>query len=53
MIHNIKLNRSTKKLYTQFMKLKIQASAFKLFIILTKYISLERSDSQDSIFGGS
>lgn len=54
MIHNIKLNRSTKKhFFTQFMKLKIQASAFKLFIILTKYISLERSDSQDSIFGGS
>ncbi len=24
----------------------------KLFIILTKYISLERSESQDSIFGG-
>ncbi len=24
----------------------------KLFIILTKYISLERSASQDSIFGG-
>ncbi len=24
----------------------------KLFIILTKYISSERSDSQDSIFGG-
>ncbi len=24
----------------------------QLFIILTKYISLERSESQDSIFGG-
>ncbi len=24
----------------------------KLFIILMKYISLERSESQDSIFGG-
>ncbi len=24
----------------------------KLFILLTKYISSERSDSQDSIFGG-
>ncbi len=24
----------------------------KLFIILTKYILLERSESQDSIFGG-
>ncbi len=24
----------------------------KLFIILTKYISLEKSESQDSIFGG-
>ncbi len=24
----------------------------QLFIILTKYISLERSESQDTIFGG-
>ncbi len=24
----------------------------QLFVILTKYISLERSESQDSIFGG-
>ncbi len=24
----------------------------QLFMILTKYISLERSESQDSIFGG-